>query len=612
MYRVGGFVGVDVFFVISGFLITNVIRSACKIGSFSFYDFYARRLTRLHPALLATVSISLVAGYILMDSASLVSLSQASMYSILSGSNILFWNTQDYFDASAAMQPLLHTWSLSVEWQFYLVWPFIIWATLKVSERLLIRILAAIAVASVTASQWMLGVDSSASYFLMPLRGFELAIGALLVFTKGFTLRWNAEFFGAPIGLTMIIASAFYLESKSPFPGIAALVPCIGAALCIQFGTSAAGGFLRLAPMVRIGLISYSVYLVHWPILVFTKYFLFRELTESESITFLFVSVIAGQALYSFVEKPFIAKGRSGRPISLAAVISGTAIISACSLALVNNNGAPYRIPEKYAAFIENLSEFHIKNFGGSGYADDTPLGAQAGGSQFLLAGDSFAMQYASGMDALLMAHNIGAQGQFSLGCFLARTHTRFENGTAKSGCQERYKSVIAYLKTNKSPLVLSMNWSGYLPYISDLAGNNLQFATNKQYEQFISDSLEELIEDAGERKVFIVGVAPFLAAPVSSASCMLRPSYIHQACEDRLKYRVDETFAYDTNKALRRFAESRPNTYFIDPADVICKEGMCSAAENGAILFSDGVHLSKEGSRIVAKAIYEAVESSM
>lgn len=605
----GGFVGVDVFFVISGYLITDVIRNSCKAGRFSFYDFYARRLTRLHPALLTTVAITLAAGYLIMDPASLVNLAKASAYTVFSASNILFWNTQDYFDASAAMQPLLHTWSLSVEWQFYVIWPLVVWASLKISDRFLMLLLAVIGFASLAGSQLMLRVDSSASYFLMPFRVFELAIGAILVFTKGRLYSRRSGSIGTVLGLALIVASAFALDSKSAFPGIAAIAPCLGAALCIQFGASPAGAVLRLKPIVRIGLISYSVYLVHWPFLVFAKYYLYRELTLLESAMLLVASIALGQLIYSFVERQFIIRSRAGRPVPLLAVASGIAMVTAITTSLVSSQGAPYRVPEKYQKFVSNPSEFHINNFGGAGYNNDTKLGVEGDKATFLLAGDSFAMQYASGVDQVLKGSSTTANGQFTLGCFLSKTHTRFENGTSKMECQDRYKSIISFLHQGNYPLILSMNWSGYMPYIADFDGNNLTFDSQQKYEEFISKSLDEMLTDAGKRKVFIVGVAPFLAAPVSAASCLLRPNYIHQGCEDRLTYKPDQAFAYGINKALRSYAESRPDTYFIDPADSICKGGTCSVSENGEILFSDPNHLSKYGSLMVSKDIVRTVQ---
>lgn len=606
----GGFIGVDVFFVISGFLITEVIRSACMSGKFSFYSFYARRLTRLHPALLATVCICLAVGYLIMDPAALASLAAAAKYSILSSSNFLFWNSQGYFDASAKMQPLLHTWSLSVEWQFYLIWPLIVWASLKVGDRLLVSVLAVIALTSLVASQMMLSVDSSASYFMMPFRGFELAIGALLVFTKGFKPEGNLGSGASIAGILMIIASAFYLNSESPFPGLSALVPCIGAALCIQFGASSAAGFLRVAPMVRIGVISYSVYLVHWPILVFAKYYLYRELSGAESIGLFLLSIAAGHALYSMVEKPFIDMRRAGKVIPLAAIASTVALIVVGSVSLMNSGGAPDRVPEKYADFIDDPAGFHVNNFGGAGFGTDPDLGEKGSPASFLVAGDSFAMQYSYGLNHVLKERGLGAKGQYSLGCFLSRTHTRFSNGAAKPECQARYLSIIKYLRTNDRPLVLSMNWSGYSRYISDLSGNNVTFSTEKEYEELITNSLIEFIEDAGERDVYIIGVSPFLETPTSSASCLLRPRYINQPCEDRLKYKKDSIYAYNTNKALNKFAMSNDRTYFIDPAEALCKNEICSSVTGDKILFSDSVHLSKEGSVMVAKIIADKLEA--
>ncbi|HEP7983251.1 TPA: acyltransferase [Pseudomonas aeruginosa] len=178
----GGFIGVDVFFVISGYLITEVIRKGVLQGTFSFTSFFARRLLRLHPALIVTVAACLAIGYLLFDPASFSNLAKSGQYALFSVSNIYFWINQDYFDPSAHTQPLLHTWSLAAEWQFYLVWPFIVWASLKVSERFFVAVLSLLTAGSLVASQIWLSHDSSAAYFLIPFRVFELSAGALVVY----------------------------------------------------------------------------------------------------------------------------------------------------------------------------------------------------------------------------------------------------------------------------------------------------------------------------------------------------------------------------------------------------------------------------------------------
>lgn len=315
----GGFVGVDVFFVISGYLITEVIRNAISTNRFSFFDFYARRLLRLHPALVVTVGACMAAGFILMDPAAFAGLAASAKYSIVSASNFYFWLDQGYFDASAQTQPLLHTWSLAAEWQFYVVWPFVIWAALKVADHFLALLLGFMTIGSLAASQVMLGYDSSAAYFMMPFRVFELSIGALLVFVSKHRASPWAESLITVAGISLIVTSAFVLDASSPFPGLRALASCLGAAACIYSGRSSAGASLRNWPMVKIGLVSYSVYLVHWPIAVLYKYYIFRTISLPEKLALLIISIIAGMLLYRYVERLFMGKWRRHLRATLSA-----------------------------------------------------------------------------------------------------------------------------------------------------------------------------------------------------------------------------------------------------------------------------------------------------
>lgn len=600
----GGFVGVDVFFVISGYLITEVIRNAIHSKRFSFSDFYIRRLLRLQPALIVTIGLCLVAGFLLMDPASFSGLATSAEYSILSASNFYFWLNQGYFDASAQTQPLLHTWSLATEWQFYLVWPFIVWAALKLSDRFLLILLSVMTVVSLAASQIMLDYDSSAAYFMMPFRVFELSIGGMLVFAAKHRASPGIESATVIAGLLLIIGSAFLLDSTSPFPGLRALVPCLGAAACIYAGRSKAGSVLRLSPMVNIGLISYSIYLIHWPIVVFYKYYVFRDLETFEKLALLTLAIAAGALLYRTVEKMFMGKTPSIKPIGLSVIASATMALIACSSFVINEQGMKSRVPEKYLAFAADPVSFHTNNYGGSGYELNTILGESNGKIAAVIGGDSFALQYASGIDAALKGTGQSIPGIFIHGCILSGEYTRVLNNAPRQDCRDKYKAVITALQHNNTPLILAQHWSGYQGIIANSSGENVPTEKPEEYIKVILDSLNKIRADIGSREFVIIGTQPLKNGLKSPVSCLLRPNYIEQKCESLLGYLVAESSTKAINSALAEFANSNEHTTFIDVSKSLCPDGYCSPFHSGKVLYSDAAHLSIEGSAIASKQI--------
>jgi peptidoglycan/LPS O-acetylase OafA/YrhL len=303
----GGYVGVDVFFVISGYLITRWILSASEAGQFSYSYFYLRRVRRLLPALLFTLAISFVLAALLFAPQHLSRVGGAIVYSLFGISNFYFWGETGYFDLSEHLKPLLHTWSLGVEEQFYLFWPI----TLVLLQRRAVRfaplfILLA-AVAGLYATQRMLAADPSAAFYLMPFRITEFAIGALLVWLPSrqpADKRWLELLLVA--GLAMIAYAVLVFDSATPFPGLYALLPGLGAALVIYAcDAPVSGTLLNNRVMVGIGLISYSLYLAHWPIIVFYDYATMQPLGTSGRLGIVLVSLLIGWLMYRYVETPF-------------------------------------------------------------------------------------------------------------------------------------------------------------------------------------------------------------------------------------------------------------------------------------------------------------------
>lgn len=544
-----------------------------------------------------------------MDPASFSSLAASAKYSLLSASNFYFWLNQGYFDAAAQTQPLLHTWSLAAEWQFYIVWPLIVWGALKISPRFLLGLLVVMTVVSVTASEIMLGYDSSAAYFMMPFRVFELSIGALLVFASGHRASPSKESAIAFGGIALIVGSAFALDSASPFPGVLALFPCFGAAACIYAGRSRTAGLLRTWPMVKIGLISYSVYLVHWPIAVFFKYWIFREITLTEKFLLLLASVIVGAMLYNTVERLFMGKRRHVKPLGLAVVTACVMGLAYSSNLVIEKAGISSRIPSSYLTFAADPAKFHTDNYGGQGYKLETLLGDTDGKEVAVLAGDSFALQYASGMDLALKGHGTYISGVFQHGCVLSGEYTRVLRNVPREDCRESYRKVLSQLEGNNLPFMFALSWEGYRGMIANSAGSLVNSSTDDDYYAVLVDLLKKTRADIGDRPMIIIGSQPYLSLKNAAVSCLLRPQYVHQGCESYMSYKLNDTSAYSINQELAKFARQYANTYYVDASKSLCVNGNCKAASNGKILYSDAAHLSLEGSAIASEQILKDVD---
>jgi peptidoglycan/LPS O-acetylase OafA/YrhL len=324
----GGYVGVDVFFVISGFLITRLIRAeVLHADSFSFSNFYMRRARRLAPAMFFTFAVSFACAVVLFSPSDLQRFSGALVHAVASLSNFYFWTESGYFDTAATVKPLLHTWSLSVEEQFYLIWPatlvFLLMKTPRYTVPIVLLLAGLFSLAlnldfyggdskivralAPSISSWF--ADGPATiYYLAPFRVFEFAIGASLVFLGGRepTSRALAEVLSV-LGLVLILFAVVFYSDATPFPTIYALLPCMGTALLIYCaGTSRYCKFLlshRWA--VRLGLTSYSLYLIHWPIIVFYTYYTKADLSTGERWLIVVASIVASQMMYRWIETPF-------------------------------------------------------------------------------------------------------------------------------------------------------------------------------------------------------------------------------------------------------------------------------------------------------------------
>jgi peptidoglycan/LPS O-acetylase OafA/YrhL len=340
----GGFIGVDIFFVISGFLITGIIVRELDQQRFSLLAFYNRRIRRIFPALMVVLCATLVLGWLWMLPAAYAQLSADVFASAAFFSNIALLLQSGYFDIESGKKPLLHLWSLGIEEQFYLFWPLILMLVARM--RLSIPVAAAvIGIASFVLNVALIGSNPVATFYLPFTRAWELLAGAALA------CSWNqlsqtshASNWRATIGLSLIAVAAGVLDTHSAFPGWWAALPVAGGALLLS---APAAWFCRhlLAspPLVWIGLISYPLYLWHWPLLAFFGIIKFRPLTLLERELTLGLSALLAWLTYRFVESPFRFSPPS--PLKIAGLCAGMVLISAAAGIVVEGRGFGFRLP---------------------------------------------------------------------------------------------------------------------------------------------------------------------------------------------------------------------------------------------------------------------------
>jgi peptidoglycan/LPS O-acetylase OafA/YrhL len=327
---------VDIFFVISGYLITALIAGELAAGTFSLQNFWERRIRRIVPAATVTVAVCLVVGFFLMLPSDFADLGRSAVAQALVAANFHFYSEAGYFSAPADAKPLLHFWSLAVEEQFYLIFPFLLVVLHRWRADTIFRGVALVAVASFVLSAVGVRWFPDATFYLLPTRAWELAVGALLAL-RGTTLPLPEQS-RIPLGwlgLAMMVAPLFLYDSETPFPGLAAVPPCIGAMLVI-WSTAARDSVLKkllsLQPVVFVGLISYSLYLWHWPVKVFSHYW-FTGIYSPVVMRLLVVAVSFGLAWISwrYVELPFRNKHRR---VALRPLLAGAVGASVLTLVL--------------------------------------------------------------------------------------------------------------------------------------------------------------------------------------------------------------------------------------------------------------------------------------
>ena len=315
----GGYVGVDVFFVISGYLITKIILSEREAGTFTLARFYERRARRILPALYVVMLACLPFAWLWLLPTDMESFSQSLVAVSAFSSNLLFWWQSGYFEPAAELKPLLHTWSLAVEEQYYLLFPVLLILMLRLGRRWTMALLAALATLSLGAAQWGSIVDPTATFYLLPTRIWELLIGVLVAFHSSTDNRHDPNIvvsqLGSAIGLSLLAYAVLAFDKETPSPSLYTLVPTVGTALIILFTTSQTlvGKLLGHKLFVGVGLISYSAYLWHQPILAFARHRGLGEQSQFLLGALTIGALIPAYVSWRYVETPFRDRRRFDR-----------------------------------------------------------------------------------------------------------------------------------------------------------------------------------------------------------------------------------------------------------------------------------------------------------
>lgn len=609
----GGFAGVDIFFVISGYLMTGIIVGRMQRDKFKLSEFYFDRAKRIVPGLAGLCFGLLVLGYFIIDPINYNKLSYTSVSALLFYSNIIFYQSQGYFDPSVNTQWLLHTWSLSVEWQFYILYPLALMALRRIpaiGSRLALT-LSAIASLSLALCIWRSKIDQPAAFYLLAQRTWEMSAGGVVALKfKTWTPKYSGLLLAA--GFFLIGVSLFGFDKNTDWPSYQATIPVIGAALVIAANRGAAWPF-RLSIVQTLGRWSYSIYLWHWPVAVAFAYFNFRKTTVGLVIAELAVLaaiIFSGALLLSGVKRLASAFGGASaapRPaLAAGALAFGFSVTLAFALTVDTYRGFANRTPavaKQVEAYKMAVADWDFpSNCDGVDEAGDLRpcrLG-QPSGSDTLILGDSFAMQIYHRLEA----EKTKLQGSFtfltSAGC-TPLPGIRFHRDTLR--CNGFFEKALNYAaERHPKRVVLASNWISYFDpanaKICFLEGDSCALRLNDPawYVPHVDAAFAALgqrLRDLKERGAEIVIVSTTPYGPLDVPTELLKRQFLgldtqEVAFIDRDRFERDSALTKRNLVALAAAIGAK----FVEPVDFLCGEHQCpTIGGDGQSYFRDTGH---------------------
>lgn len=600
----GGYVGVDIFFVISGFLITSLLLNETReAGRIDLWGFYARRVRRLLPALLTVITVSLALGAVLLGRihGEVQGLARSALSALLLSSNHYFFQaTGNYFDRPAELHPLLHLWSLSLEEQFYLIWPPVLAVMVRrrsagFESHGILAVLGAALSLSAAACIWLTSVSPSAAFYLMPTRAWELALGGLLALVPFDRLEKRRNGLGVALGwlggLAIAVAVVFY-GPATPFPGISVALPVLGTAALIAGNAIAPAGLpatlLSTRPMVHLGLLSYSWYLWHWPLVSLARSVdLGRADLARDALLGGALALLLAAATYRWIERPIRHSGELKRRGSRATLRLGLAASCVCAL-FAGGLGAwakfSPRSPLEARLMAAQMAESPLRAICNNVLEEQPRLPAKdpctvregRSGVDLVLWGDSMADHWMPGLVAAAESLQLSVLQLTRDSCPPLLGFEIVHSDPAQRGrCLEF--QVLAFEEIRRlrereglRAVALSMAWAA---------------AANGP----LADGLERTVAHLEELGLDVVILGPTPRLPFAAPDCLWRREPSGCALP---RSELDLQRA-QASRAIAAVASRHSRVISVDPAPYLCDEVECPAARGPEILYRDAAHLT-------------------
>lgn len=636
----GGYIGVDIFFVISGYLITGLLLAELEAGEFSLVRFYERRARRILPALFLVLACSIPFAWLWMTPDALRRFSLGLGAIALFVSNILFWREHGYFAPDGALDPLLHTWSLAVEEQFYLLFPLILMTAWRLGPKRVFWLIAGAAVLSLLASEWGWRHKPAANFYLAPTRAWELLAGSLCAWWLA--RRAVPASNGASVaGIVLIIASILTFDVASPVPGLAGLVPVLGTVLVILFcsGETWTARWLGSRGLVGIGLISYSAYLWHQPLFAFARLRSITEPSQPLLLALAGLTFVLAALSWRFVERPFRKPGYwpLTRPRSVLVVGTlGGLMLAGLGVIGFAAGGFPGRFsPQEQALALaardkpDTTCHFSEAKLPASLPLKDC-LEIRPGAPMVLLLGDSHSWASSRVMRSLLGAEGIGSYDFSYSGC-LPLTGLNFPDGRPSAACAALDAAALRDARRlDARTIVLSARYQMYLHgahFDNGLGGadtgdcarldlgvlSECEPRTERQRQVMLAALEGRIRALAGTFALVLVDPVPEAGWNVPERSFKLA-YFRRQTGAITTPLSRYEQRTREISVLFERLAAQLPNVRRARVARVLCdvQRAQCVNADAGGVYYFDDNHLSETGVRLVAPTIIEQIRAAL
>ena len=609
----GGFVGVDVFFVISGYLITSIIISEKERGVFSISNFYERRARRILPALFLVMAVSIPFSYLWLVPADLKDFSESLFATSTFLSNFLFFSESGYFDTETELKPLLHTWSLAVEEQYYLFFPILLLSTWGLGRKKIISILAIIAILSLILAQWSSEIAPKAGFYLLPTRLWELLIGSFIAFylINKNTIKGNQYL--SLTGFLLILYAIFFFDEQTPFPSIYTLIPTIGAGLIILFTNRTTFLYTLLSNkiMVGIGLISYSAYLWHFPLIALSKYRSLNTLSLSNILILIVCTFGLAYLTWKYIETPTRCRKKFSRRRIVQLSIFGSITFMLLGYYGYQSNGIGNRGEFNKIYKIQNTKSKCQKNTGTNAKYNNLCVRGNSDEPTFAIIGDSHARRLFNQLQIKLIDKNISFISSSNPHCAPLIGFNLVDKSNQRR-CASVRKEVFNQILNNKNinTVVLVAQWANYTKgYRDNERARRVSF--NGEISTSISDnkrifekSLVNTIEKLSSKSKRIIIIHPTPEFPVKIQDYIAKVHHFKKDINVNNIIISIEEYKKRNIEVLTAF-QKLLNVDFVKTSDLFCENNQCSGiSQDGEILFSDTNHVTSSGAELIVEKL--------